>query len=65
MSYEVIREFTDLQDNNHPYSVGDPYPRDGLEVTKDRISELAGEHNRQKQPLISEPAGKRKKTKES
>lgn len=50
--YKVIRFFTDLQDNKHPYNVGDIYPRDGLIVSKKRIEELAGPNNRQRRPLI-------------
>lgn len=50
--YKVIRFFTDLQDNRHPYNVGDVYPRDGLVVSKKRIEELAGPNNRQRRPLI-------------
>lgn len=32
--HRVIRFFTDLHDGNHPYNVGDPFPRDGIEVTE-------------------------------
>ena len=28
--YKVIKYFTDLQDNEHPYNAGDTFPRDGL-----------------------------------
>ena len=54
MSYQVIRFFTDLQDNEHPYSVGDIYPRTGLTVTEERIKELSGSENKQMRPLIKE-----------
>ena len=50
--YKVVKSFTDLQDNNHLYSVGDIFPRSGLAVTKDRLAELAGSDNRQGKPLI-------------
>lgn len=50
--YEVISFFTDLQDNEHPYNVGDIFPRKGLEVTEERLAELSGSNNRQGQPLI-------------
>lgn len=56
--YEVIHFFTDLQDFEHPYSVGDKFPRDGMQVSNDRLNELSGSNNRQKKPLIkkiSEP----------
>lgn len=50
--YEVVKFFTDLQDNEHPYNVGDTFPRKGLEVTEGRLAELSGSNNRQGQPLI-------------
>lgn len=51
--YEVIRDFTDLQDNEYPYSVGDIFPREGLNVGEERLKELSGSQNLQKRPLIS------------
>lgn len=50
--YEVIRDFTDLQDNEYSYVVGDTFPRDGLEVSEERLKELSGSQNLQKKPLI-------------
>lgn len=52
--YKVIKYFTDLQDNKHPYNVGDTFPREGVEVTEDRIRELATTENRRNEPLIEE-----------
>lgn len=52
--YKVIKFFTDLQDNEHPYNVGDIFPREGVTVTEGRIAELAGSNNKQGQPLIEE-----------
>ena len=52
MKYQVIKEFMDLQDKNHIYKAGDTYPREGQEPTEERIAELIGSTNRQKQPLI-------------
>ena len=52
MGYRVIRFFTDLKDNNHPYQVGDSFPRLGMEVSAKRINELATSENRQRRPLI-------------
>lgn len=52
MEYEVIQFFTDLQDNRHPYSPGDKFPRDGMVVTENRLRELSGNGNRQRKPLI-------------
>lgn len=50
--YKVIKFFTDLHDNDHPYNVGDTFPREGIEVTKGRLAELAGPSNKQGVPLI-------------
>ena len=50
--YKVIKHFTDLQDKNHPYYVGDNFPREGLEVKPERLEELAGPNNKQGVPLI-------------
>lgn len=52
MRYRVIEYFTDLQDFNHPYKVGDTFPRLGLDVSKERIAELSTNKNRRKKPLI-------------
>lgn len=56
--YEVIRDFTDLQDNEYPYSVGDLFPRDGLEVSEERLKELLSSKNLQKRPLIKKVESK-------
>ena len=50
--YEVINFFTDLQDFNHPYNVGDIFPHDGMTVSEDRLKELSGSNNKQHKPLI-------------
>lgn len=52
--YKVIRYFTDLLDNNHPYNVGDVFPHEGCKypVSDERLAELAGDKNKQKAPLI-------------
>jgi len=50
--YKVIRYFTDLQDNEHPYNVGDTFPRSGVNVTEKRLAELASGKNLQRTPLI-------------
>ena len=57
--YKVIKFFTDLQDNNHPYEVGDTFPREDVSVNEGRIEELATANNKQGVPLIvktEEPA---------
>lgn len=50
--YKVIEYFEDLQDGCHPYEVGHPFPREGVEVSEERLAELAGSANLQKKPLI-------------
>lgn len=52
MKYKVIKYFTDLQDNNHAYHAGDEFPREGLEVSEERIKELSTKKNRRKTALI-------------
>ena len=52
--YKVIKHFTDMQDNNFAYNVGDEYPRKGMSVLPSRIRELASDENRQGCPLIEE-----------
>lgn len=52
----VIKKFTDLQDGNHVYNVGDVYPRKGYTPSEERIAELASDKNRQGTPLIEVPA---------
>lgn len=60
--YKVIKSFTDLQDNNHAYSVGDTFPHDGVDVDAERIAELASDKNRLGVPLIEEVVEKPKRT---
>ncbi|RIN37032.1 Rho termination protein [Staphylococcus succinus] len=52
MTYKVIKYFTDLQDNDHEYNVGDLFPRDGKEVSEERLTELSTINNRQSKALI-------------
>lgn len=54
MMYKVIKYFTDLQDNNFAYNVGDIFPHDGLVVSEERLKELSGSRNKQGVPLIEE-----------
>lgn len=54
--YKAIIAFTDLQDANHIYHVGDIYPRDGFEPSQERIDELSGSANKVGCPLITEIA---------
>lgn len=53
MGYTVIHYFVDLQDSNHPYKVGDAFPRLGLVVTDARLKELSSASNKQGKPLIA------------
>ena len=59
--YKVIKSFTDLQDNNYAYYVGDTFPHNGVEVDAERIEELASDKNRLGVPLIEEIAEKPKR----
>ena len=52
MMYRVIKSFTDLQDGNYLYRVGDEFPRTGKKVTDERIDELASAENKQRVQLI-------------
>lgn len=52
MSYEVVVTFTDLQDGEHLYNVGDEYPRTGYKPSTKRIDELSGANNKRGKPLI-------------
>ena len=50
--YKVIKHFIDLHDNDHSYNEGDIFPREGVDVSEERIEELAGSNNKQHTPLI-------------
>lgn len=52
--YKVIKAFTDLQDNNRAYNVGDTFPHVDCAhvVTEQRFTELASCNNKQGKPLI-------------
>lgn len=63
--YKVIVKFTDLQDGNRAYNVGDIFPRVGLKVTDERIAELASDKNRRGLPLIKEEKRGRKKAEQT
>ena len=60
--YKVIKPFYDLKDNNHVYSVGDTFPRNGVEAGAERVAELSSDKNLQGVPLIEEVAEKPKRT---
>ena len=50
--YRVTAYFIDLHDGEHPYSVGDAFPREGHTVSEERIAELSGFKNKRRKPLI-------------
>lgn len=52
MSYEVIHFFTDLQDANYPYQVGDKFPHKGMVVSDARLKELSTSNNKRGFPVI-------------
>lgn len=64
--YKVIEFFTDLQDNNRPYRVGDVFPHKDASypVSEERLAELAGNKNKQGKPLIQVVKTRKKKTAE-
>lgn len=64
--YKVIAFFTDLQDNDRPYCVGDVFPHAeaSYHVSESRLAELSGSENKRGMPLIQlveEPKKKRAK----
>ena len=60
--YKVVKYFTDLQDNNYAYYVGDTFPRNGVEAGAERLAELSSNKNLQGVPLIEEVVEKPKRT---
>ena len=50
--YKVIKHFIDLHDNDHSYNEGDIFPREGVDISEERLKELAGSDNKQHTPLI-------------
>ena len=62
MHNKVIKSFTDLQDNNYAYYVGDTFPHNGVEADAERVAELSSDKNLQGVPLIEEIAEKPKRT---
>lgn len=52
--YKVLKHFTDLQDNNYKYQAGDVFPREGFDVSAERLKELLTNSNRRNEPMIYE-----------
>lgn len=58
-TYTAIKEFYDAQDGNKLYKPGDTYPRDGADISAERIKELSTSENAAKTPLIEEVKSRR------
>ena len=55
--YKAIEHFTDLQDHDYEYQVGDTFPHKGIgEVSEQRIAELSESDNKRGKPVIREAA---------
>lgn len=63
--YKVIKFFTDLHDNDHPYDVGDTFPRPGIDVSENRLEELASTSNKRKEILIEKVEEPKEEVKEA
>ncbi len=50
--YKALEFFTDLQDNNFAYKIGDVYPREGYTPSAERIAELVSCDNKRGNPVI-------------
>jgi hypothetical protein len=54
MAYRVIEMFTDMQDGDRVYNVGDTFPHVDAKVSPERIEQLLSGKNRRKKPMIEE-----------
>jgi hypothetical protein len=61
LNYKVVKAFTDLQDKNHVYFTGDSFPREGLDVSEERVKELASVNNKRGEILIKKATKRQKK----
>lgn len=52
VKYEVVKFFTDLQDDDHPYKEGHTYPRNNKKADPKRVEELSTTKNKRKEVLI-------------
>lgn len=52
MTFLVIAPFVDLEDGHHIYSKGDIYPREGLNVSDERIMQLLSTQNKAHKSFI-------------
>jgi len=62
MAYRAAVDFIDLQDENRLYKAGEKFPRDGLEVSAARLTELSTDANRMGYPLIAAAQDDKKPT---
>lgn len=60
MQYIVVKDFSDIQDDRHVYHAGDTFPRMGLEVSDERVAELASKDNKRGEILIKAIDAERK-----
>lgn len=60
IKYRVIHKFVDLCDKHYIYRPGDIFPRDGVDVSAERIVELASVNNKMKKPVIEMVPGEKK-----
>lgn len=58
--YKVVKDFTDLTDNNHVYLAGDTYPRKGAKPDAKRVDELSSKFNKRGEILIEAVEGPQK-----
>ena len=49
--YTVIKDFTDLEDDNHVYRKGDKFPRKGR-AKKERIEALTSKNNKRGEIVV-------------
>lgn len=52
--YIVLKNFTDLEDNGHKYTMGEEYPRKGYEPTEERVKALTSGNNKAGIKLLKE-----------
>jgi hypothetical protein len=52
MTYKVVNGFTDTQDNNKVYKVGNTYPKGNYKPSEERIEELSSVHPKLKRIFI-------------
>lgn len=56
MTFLVIAPFVDLEDGHHIYCKGDIYPREGLNVSDERIMQLLSTQNKARKSFLERVA---------